>query len=296
MNRPLLMPAVCALGLAALFPLLPTRAQHQPAIQSAPVHGAVHILTGNGGNIAVSAGPDGLLMVDDKFLNLAGDIQDALNDLANDAQLDVKTPRFLINTHHHGDHTGSNSAWGSSTIVAHDNVRKRLMDGDSPMPSQGLPVVTYEEGLKLHFNGEAIHLIHVAAGHTDGDTLVHFIGSNVIHLGDLGFINRFPFIDLSGGGTVSGYIAGLNHALDLGDAETRYIPGHGDVSGAAEVRALRDMLIEGQKRVQKQIAAGQTASDMRQAGLLDDYGTWDWGFINREAMIQTLYDDAISKR
>lgn len=296
MNRPLLLPAVCALGLAALFPLLPTRAQDQPAIQTAPVNGAVHLLIGNGGNIAVSSGPDGLLMVDDKFLNLAGDIQDALNDLASDAQLDVKTPRFLINTHHHGDHTGSNSAWGSSTILAHDNVRKRLMGGDNPMPAQGLPVVTYDEGLKLHFNGEAVHLIHVAAGHTDGDTLVHFTGSNVIHLGDLGFINRFPFIDLGGGGSVNGYIAGLNRALNLGNAETRYIPGHGDVCGAAEVIALRDMLIEGRKRVQEQVAAGQTASDMRQAGLLNDYGAWDWAFISRDAMIQTLYDDAISKR
>jgi len=297
MQRPLLVPCFCLGLLAAAYPLLPTAAevarQDAPAIEASHVRADVHLLTGSGGNIAVSAGPDGLLMIDDKFLNLAGDIQSALDALAADHELEVSTPRFLVNTHMHGDHTGGNPAFGTSaTILAHDNVRARLASGDDPMEAAGLPVVTYAEGAALHMNGQRIDLVHVPTAHTDGDTLVHFRGANVLHLGDLGFIGIFPFIDLGRGGSVDGFVAGLDRALELGDADTLFVPGHGPVCGPDEVRALRDMLVEGQRRVAEAIAAGQSASYMRQAGILEDYAEWDWGFISTDAMIQTLYDDA----
>lgn len=293
MQRPLLAPLAGALVLAGALAFLPSRAQDAPAIQSSHVRGALQLLTGSGGNIVVSAGPDGLLMVDDKFLNLAGDIQDALEDLASDHELDSSAPRFLINTHYHGDHVGGNPAFGEvATIIAHANVRKRLLAGERPMEPAGLPVVTYEGGASVHFNGEEVRLVHVAGGHTDGDTLVHFTGTNVIHLGDLGFIARFPFIDLDGGGSVDGFIAGLDTALGLADDETRFVPGHGDVCGSAEVQALRDFLVEARARVDQAIREGADLDGLRAAGLLDDFGAWDWGFISRDRMLETLWRDA----
>ena len=175
-------------------------------IQTVPVAGNISMLIGSGGNIGVSAGEDGILIIDDQYAPLAGRIRAALADLGSD------TPKFILNTHFHGDHTGSNANFGATgIIVAHENVRGRLRAMDSEPPA--LPVVTYDDDVTIHFNGEDITLIHMPAGHTDTDSVVMFSESNVIHMGDHFFNGAFPFVDLANGGTVQGYLFNLEKGI-----------------------------------------------------------------------------------
>jgi cyclase len=274
-----------------LSALNPARVQDESAIQTQMVTDSIYMLIGPGGNLGVSVGEDGLLLIDDKFANLAPDIKAALATLAKDGGLERVTPRFLVNTHHHGDHTGGNAAFGKdATIIAQTNVRKRLADptADSPMAKVGLPIVTFDEGLSVHFNGEEIRLVHLASGHTDGDTVVMFTDSNVVHMGDLCFNGLFPYIDTSSGGTVAGYIAGLDQVLLSTNEATQYIPGHGDLATRADVVALRDMLNDVVGLVQAAHDEGQTADQMKAAKLLARYDAWNWSFITAERLIDTV--------
>src|SRR5262245_26696505 len=218
------------LGLGLAF----GRAQ-QPAevtVRAEKVAGAVSVLFGDGGNIGVSAGPDGLLIVDDQFEREAPAIEAELAKLA--PAPDRAAPRFLVNTHHHDDHTDGNKHFGKqAVVVAHENVRTRLVTGKAP--PQSLPVVTYADGLALHWNGEEIRVFHVPEGHTDGDSVVWFKGSNVVHMGDLYFQIGYPFVDLAGGGNVLGLTEGVRHVLDELPDGVRVIPGHGAVTGKAEL-------------------------------------------------------------
>lgn len=286
-----------SLALVAWKTAPPTQSPDE-GIESQHVVGPVHMLTGSGGNLGVSVGPDGVLLIDDKFANLAEEIQAALDTLATDANLQAGTPRFLINTHHHGDHTGGNPYFGKrSTIFAHANVRTRLI-GEDPtraMAPEGLPVVTYEDGLSIYFNGEEIQLVHLASGHTDGDTVVYFKGSNVVHMGDLGFIGLFPFIDTKGGGSVAGFLANLGQLLRTTDAKTRFIPGHGELASRADVQALRDMLQAVTERVQAALDAGKSAEDMKAEKLLAEFDSWNWSFITAEKLIDTVAGELGSK-
>ena len=157
-------------------------------IETVPVTGNISMLIGSGGNIGVSTGSDGLLIIDDQYGPLAAKIRAALSQLSSD------TPKFLLNTHFHGDHTGGNADFGAaSIIIAHENVRGRLMAGGSP--GSALPVITFDEDVTVHFNGESITLIHMPRGHTDTDSVVMFEESNVIHMGDHFFNGGFPFVD-----------------------------------------------------------------------------------------------------
>jgi glyoxylase-like metal-dependent hydrolase (beta-lactamase superfamily II) len=256
------------------------------------------MLIGAGGNLGVSVGEDGLLLIDDKFANLAPDIKEALAALAKERELTRTTPRFLVNTHHHGDHTGGNAEFGKdATIIAHTNVRKRLADpaSDRPMPKSGLPIVTFDQGLSVHFNGEQIELLHLAAGHTDGDTVVMFKDSNVVHMGDLCFNGLFPYIDTASGGTVAGYIANLQQVLDSTNESTQYIPGHGDLATRADIVALRDMLTDVVVLVQAAMEEGQSAEDMKAAKLLAGYDEWNWSFITAERLIDTVAGELASR-
>ena len=182
-------------------------------IETVPVTGNISMLIGSGGNIGVSAGDDGLLIIDDQYAPLAAKIRAALSQLGSD------TPKFLLNTHFHGDHTGGNADFGAaSIIIAHENVHGRLVAGDSP--STALPVITFDDDVTVHFNGEDITLIHMPRGHTDTDSVVMFEDSNVIHMGDHFFNGGFPFVDLASGGTVQGYISNLEKALSWIDDDT----------------------------------------------------------------------------
>ena len=189
-------------------------------IQTVPVGGNVSMLVGQGGNIGVSAGDDGILIIDDQFAPLAGRIKAAIESLGS------AVPKFVLNTHFHGDHTGSNEEFGlDSLIVAHENVRSRLEAAESPVSA--LPVVTFDDDVTVHFNGEDVTLIHMPAGHTDTDSVVMFSESNVIHMGDHFFNGGFPFVDLDNGGTVQGYLNNLERALSWIQSDTQVIPGHG---------------------------------------------------------------------
>lgn len=234
------------------------------------VRGGVYVIFGRGGNIGVSVGEDGVYLVDDQYAPLTEKIKAAIAEVS-DAPI-----RFAINTHYHGDHTGGNENLASegTVIIAHDNVRQRMAAGtfikafnsETPAKTGGaLPVVTFNHEAGLHLNGEQARMHHVARAHTDGDTIVHFEGTNVIHMGDTFFLGRFPFIDVENGGTIGGVIEAAGTALALADDETRIIPGHGPVTDKAGLMAYRDMLTIVRDRVSAMKADGLSLEDVQAA-------------------------------
>ncbi|MCY4343781.1 MAG: MBL fold metallo-hydrolase [Gammaproteobacteria bacterium] len=250
-----------------------------------PVSGPVHMLTGAGGNIAVTVGEDGVLIVDDQFLPLAERIQGAINELGGER------PKFVLNTHYHGDHVGGNPHFGqAATIIAHRNVRTRLA-ADEALPSVALPVVTFDDAMSVHFNGEEIALFHLPAGHTDGDSAVWFKSANVLHLGDQLFSGRFPYIDLDAGGTVQGYIANLEAVLELAPSDVQVIPGHGPLSTLDAVREALTVVRATRAAVAQAIADGAEIDAIVKAGLGDELAEWGSGFINEETWIRILARD-----
>ncbi len=254
-------------------------------ITATPVSGAIHMLTGAGGNIAVSIGDDGVLIVDDQFLPLAERIQAAIDALGGAA------PQFVLNTHYHGDHVGGNPHFGQTgAIIAHHNVRVRLLE-DASLPAAALPSVTFAKSLSLHFNGDDIRLMHLPAGHTDGDSAVWFTGSNVLHLGDQLFNGGFPYVDLAAGGTVAGYIANLEAVLEWAPPDVKVIPGHGALGGLDAVRAAVQVLRETRQVVADALGKGATVDAVVATGLGPEYASWGAGFINEERWIRTLAAD-----
>lgn len=254
-------------------------------IKSAKLSESVHMLTGAGGNIGVSAGADGVLVIDDQFEELGPKIRDAIKAIS-DSKI-----RYLINTHYHGDHTGSN-AWFKDnedvTIFAHDNVRMRLIS-DEKVSGSALPVVTYEQGVKFHFNGDTIHVKHVPASHTDGDSFVWFEKQNIIHAGDMLFKNWFPYIDLDGGGTVQGYMNTLQAMIDAADENTQIIPGHGSLATRQDLQNSLHMLQVTAKEIKARKEAGMTMEEAVAKGLDSKWDSWSWNFIPTERWIKTLY-------
>ena len=247
--------------------------------------GSVHMMVGSGGNIGVSAGADGILMIDDQYAPLAEKISAALEELGGDK------PRYVINTHYHGDHTGSNAFFQSnksSTVFAHENVRIRLASGDEVDPN-ALPVVTYKDGIKFHFNDETIHVIHLPTGHTDGDSIVWFEQPDVLHTGDLFFKDWFPYIDLGAGGDVKGYIESVTTMIEMIDDDTKVIPGHGSLANKADLIRLRDMIADTYAYVQALKSAGKSEDEAVANGLEDKWDAWAWQFITEERWIRTLY-------
>jgi cyclase len=256
------------------------------------VAGSVYMLEGRGGNIGVSVGKDGILIVDDQFAELADKIRAALGEIGKGKL------RFVLNTHYHGDHTGANPVFGvEATIVAHDNVRRRLLEpqqspgGTRVMDPAGLPVITYGESVTFHFNGEEIRVFHVPSGHTDGDSIVHFTGSNVVHMGDQMFSGRFPFIDLEAGGTVEGYVTNIERVLEriAGRDDVKIIPGHGPLSSPADLQALHDMIEETSVIVAHRVAEGKSLEAIQEEGLPEEYAAWDWRFIGTNRWLETLH-------
>jgi cyclase len=278
----------------------PSPAQQTPAggpdfekvvIKTTPVAGKVYLLEGQGGNVAVSAGPDGLLIVDDQFAPLAEKIKAAL------AAIDPGDLEFVLNTHQHGDHTGGNPVFGlEALIVAHDNVRQRLSTEQTvrgtkvpPMAPAGLPVITFAESLTIHFNGEAIRMIHAEPGHTDTDSLIYFPGSNVLHMGDQFTNGRFPFVDLDSGGRVQGIAATAARVLEEFPADVKIIPGHGALAGRADLERYGRMLQESIAAVQAGIDAGKSLEEIQRAGLSPEWKDWAAGFRTHDHWIESVY-------
>jgi cyclase len=254
-------------------------------VKAQAVGGSVHMLVGAGGNVGVSAGPDGILIVDDQYADLAEKIAVSLADISKEQT------RYVINTHFHGDHTGSNAFFSKhkdATIFAHENVRVRLSAGEETDPAM-LPVVTYEKGVKFHMNGETVHVFHLANAHTDGDSAVWFEQPDVLHTGDLFFKDWFPFIDLDSGGSVVGYIAATETLLDMIDDDTKIIPGHGALANKADYVRFIDMLKMTYAYVQAKKTAGMSEDDLVAAGLEKKWKSWSWNFITEEKWIRTLY-------
>jgi len=285
------------MGLAAGLALtvLPATAQQQDfskvEMKVVPVSGNIYMLQGSGGNIGVSAGPDGILIVDDQYAPLADKIRAALKGI-NPGKL-----KFVLNTHYHGDHTGGNPEFGpEAPIIAQENVRKRLASGTmrrgekvEPMTAAGLPVITFEDAVSVHFNGEEIKAIHYPHGHTDGDSVIFFTKSNVVHMGDDFFLGRFPFVDLENGGSVQGLIDNVGKVLGKIPANAKVIPGHGDLATVEDLRKFHTMLTETTAVVQKGMAAGKTLEQLQAAGLPDQWKDWGSGFIKTDVWIATIY-------
>ncbi len=286
---------LAAIGLS--IPPRQLRAQDlsQVEIQTVKVRDGIYMLVGQGGNIGLSVGEDGAFLIDDQYAPLTDKIRAAI------ARITDKPIRFLINTHWHGDHTGGNENLGKAgvLIVAHENVRKRMsveqfleaFDQRVPAsPEAALPVITFTDEVTFHWNGDDIRVFHVAPAHTDGDAVVFFERGDVLHAGDTFFNSQYPFIDVSSGGNITGMINAADRMLEIAGADTKIIPGHGELGGPAELREYRNMLEMIRERVGKLIAEGKSADEVVQLKLtaaLD--ARWGGGFLNGDQWIRIVY-------
>jgi len=269
-------------------------------IKVTKVSGNIYMLEGAGGNIAASVGEDGIVIVDDQFAPLANKIQAALKEL----KITDKPVRFVINTHYHGDHTGGNEPFANvgSTVIAHDNVRKRLETGGTAgnggsikmeqkaAPKPALPIITFEHEVTVHLNGEDIRALHFPSGHTDGDSIIFFPKNNVVHMGDDFVRYGFPFIDVASGGSLQGMIDAMEKATAQLPTDVKVIPGHGALSNLDDVRAFTKMLKETSAVVQKALNEHETLDQMKQAKILAPWDKFSGQFINSDAFIETLYN------
>ena len=282
-------------------PLSAAQAQNFDAVEMRvlPVQGAVSMITGRGGNIGLFVGPDGVVLIDDQFAPLTEKL------LAAVAGVTEQPVAFVINTHWHADHTGGNENLGEAgaLIVAHDNVRRRLVwrhfaeQAEGFVSAPALPVVTFSEGVTFHLNGEAVRVFKVAPGHTDGDAIVHFTGSDVIHMGDIFFNGLYTFFDRSSGGRFDGMIAGLEQGLALAGPDTKIIPGHGALAGRAELAAHKERMIEIRRRAQAAIEQGVSKADFiaakPTADLAEAYNG-PYQVMPPERFLALVYDDLSS--
>lgn len=265
-------------------------------IKSTPVTDSVHLLQGQGGNIAILVGSDGVLMIDDQFAPLSDKI------LAAVAEISDQPVRFLINTHWHFDHTGGNENFGKrgSTIVAHDNVRKRMASDQiikffnreiPASPKSALPVITYSDRATFHLNGDTVDVFHVQNAHTDGDSLIYFNQADVLHMGDTFFNGLYPFIDIGSGGSVQGVIAAADVALSIAGDKTHIIPGHGPVTDKPGLKAYRDLLADVLSKVEELVAQNKTKQQVIEAKPSQQYDEkLGKALINPAAFVGFVYD------
>ena len=293
MRHPIHIGAALLLASSALL-ALPAAAQQDFSgvnVTAQKVAGNVYMLTGAGGNIGVSVGDDGIVLVDDQFAPLAPKIRATLATITN------KPIKFILNTHFHGDHTGGNATFGAEApIVAHDNVRKRLAAGSNlqgrvtpPATGSALPVVTFADRISIHANGEEIRAIHFPAGHTDGDSVIWFVQSNVVHMGDDFFNGAFPFVDVSSGGSARGMIRNVEKVLATVPANAKVIPGHGALSDTAGLRAFLDVLRGTVSAVERGVKAGKSLQQLQDAKVLAQWESFGKGFIKTDVWIATIY-------
>lgn len=299
-SRRLVLTAVC-LSLVA-FPALAQDVDWDAvSITSEDLGGGIHVLFGRGGNIGLSTGDDGALLVDDQYAPLTDKILAAVRSITGEPV------RFVVNTHWHGDHTGGNENLGKagSLIVAHENVRRRMNPADfadlvgrsDQAAPEALPVVTFDHGVTLHWNGLAIEAVHAPTAHTDGDSIIFFRGANVVHMGDLFFNGAFPFIDVDSGGHVDGLIAAAEKVAAATDGQTKIIPGHGPVTDRATLVKYGEALKMARERISERVAAGQSEDDAAAdyVALVTGIGTdIGWapdasGFVNAERFVRLVH-------
>lgn len=271
----------CALFLP-LIPLASGERGGDAQFDATQVTDKIWLLQGQGGNIAAFVGPEGVLLVDDSFDRLSESLEAAVLELGGGL------PRFVLNTHFHGDHTGGNAALGrEGRIIAHANTRNRLIDiYDAPV--EALPQITYTKEANLFFNNQQLRLIHLASGHTDGDSVVWFVDSSIIHMGDLLFAGRFPFIDLNNGGSLEGALANLKHVRGMLPESTIVIPGHGPLTDVAGISDVIDMIEATSAEVREGLDAGMSVDQLLVQGLSDQWKDWGGQFINEERWIRTI--------
>ncbi len=267
------------------------------------VNGNIYMLEGAGGNIGASVGEDGIVIVDDQYAPLADKIRAALKGITD------KPLRFVINTHYHGDHTGGNALFQKDApILAQDNVRKRMEQGTTAgnlgkismqmpaQPKEALPIITFEHDVTVHLNGEDIRALHFASGHTDGDSIIFFPKSNVVHMGDDFVTYGFPFVDLGGGGSVEGMISAVEQVMAQLPPDVKVIPGHGPVSKLDDMKKFVTMLKETLAVVDKGIKQGKSLEQMQKENILAPWEKWNGGFLKTDTWLETLYNDLTGKK
>ena len=271
-------------------------------IKVVEVKPGIHMLMGEGGNICVSSGADGVFMIDDQFAPLTEKIKNAI------ASFTSGQIRFVINTHWHFDHTGGNENLGEAgaVIIAHENVRKRLSTDQvltifnrtiPALSKEGLPVITFTRDVAFHLNDQRIDVFHIKRAHTDGDAVAYFTEANVIHTGDILFAGMYPFIDVEHGGSITGMIAASNRILGMIDDNTRVIPGHGMLTDKQGLVAYRDMLTKIRDRIQSQIKAGKTLEEIKSSRPTQDFDSeWGGGFLKPDMFVGIVYQSLIQKK
>jgi glyoxylase-like metal-dependent hydrolase (beta-lactamase superfamily II) len=251
--------------------------ENEVEFKSFQLSDTVYMLKGAGGNVGISAGDDGLYIIDDQVKPVTAQLLDAIKEIS-DAPI-----RFVINTHYHYDHTGGNETLGGkgTVIIAHDNIRSRMNSEQvniilgsttAAYPAPALPVLTFNDQISLHLNGESATAYYVANGHTDGDSIIHFPVSNVIHMGDMHFNGLYPFIDLDAGGSIQGMIAAAELGLSLANESTHIIPGHGPLATVEDLENYRAFLAKATANVQQLIDQGL---DLQQAIAAEPTKEWD---------------------
>ena len=255
----------------------------------------IYMIEGDGGNIGLFIGEDGTFLIDDQFAPLTEKIVEAIKSVGGDH------PKFLINTHYHGDHTGGNEKLGNkgTLIFSHHNVRERLSTGSfieefkmkrAAVAKKGLPVVTFSEDISFHLNGDSVHAMHVPHAHTDGDCFIYFKTANVIHAGDFFFNGFYPFIDVNHGGSLKGMIIAVEKVLLLTDSNTKIIPGHGPIANKTQLTSYRQMLLTAYERLRKLKAEGKTAQEAVAVKPLEGLEEeWGDGLFTGDRWIEIIY-------
>lgn len=290
--------SLIAVGFLGLAVVSADARETEISFKSIELAAGLYMLQGQGGftggNLGLSAGDDGVVLIDDGVAPLAPKMLEAVTDITG------RPVDFVINTHVHGDHIGGNAALRASgaTIIGHENIRQRLVeddsvsaDGSAPAPESMMPEITFSQSMTFHLNGHEAFVFHVERAHTDGDAVIYFRAADVLHAGDVLFNHLFPFIDLESGGSVAGYLDAQDDILSLAGPGSRIIPGHGPLASKSDLQAARDMLADARDRVKALVDAGKSEQDIVADNPLAVYEDWSWDFITTEVMTRTLVRD-----